>query len=140
SAERAARRAAEQRLREQAALLDKATDAILVHGLDQRITYWNKAAERIYGWTAEEVLGKHASEILDSPGEPTREVSERVVMEKGEWSGEVRHFTRTGREIFMASRRTLLRDVDSKPIAVLEINTDITEKKQFEAQFLRSQR
>jgi PAS domain S-box-containing protein len=140
SAERAARRIAEQRLREQAALLDKATDAILVHDLDQRITYWNKAAERIYGWTADDVLGKHAAEFLNSPGEAVRHESARIVMQRGEWSGELRQFTREGRELYLASRRTLLRDVDGRPIAVLEINTDVTEKKQFETQFLRSQR
>src|SRR5439155_8361642 len=60
----ALRRQAEEKIREQAALLDKAQDAILVRDLDERILYWNKSAERFYGWTAEEALGKNAIELL----------------------------------------------------------------------------
>src|SRR2546423_11160582 len=56
------RKRAEERIREQAALLDKAQDAIVVRGLDDKIVYWNKGAERIYGWTAEEATGRTASE------------------------------------------------------------------------------
>jgi len=138
--ERAERRQAEMKVREQAALLDQATDAIFVRDLEQRITYWNKGAERVYGWTAHEALGRRAAELLYKEDSPQRQEIWKTVLEKGEWVGELRQVTRTGKEIIMESRRTLLRDVEGKPAAILNINTDITEKKEMEAQLLRSQR
>src|SRR5204862_1940977 len=60
------RRQAEERIREQAALLDKAQDAILVRDLEGRICYWNKGAERVYGWSAAEVMGKNADDLLSN--------------------------------------------------------------------------
>ncbi len=138
--ERAERRQAEMKVREQAALLDQATDAIFVRDLEQRITYWNKGAERVYGWTAHEALGRRAAELLYKEDSPQRQEIWKTVLEKGEWVGELRQVTRTGKEIIMESRRTLLRDVEGKPAAILNINTDITENKEMEAQLLRSQR
>ena len=138
--ERSERRQAEMKVREQAALLDQATDAIFVRDLEQRITYWNKGAERVYGWTAHEALGRRAAELLYKEDSPQRQEIWKTVLEKGEWVGELRQVTRTGKEIIMESRRTLLRDVEGKPAAILNINTDITEKKEMEAQLLRSQR
>src|SRR6266540_6506211 len=138
--ERAERRQAEMKVREQAALLDQATDAIFARDMEQRISYWNKGAERIYGWTAQEALGKRAAELLYKEDSPQRQEIWKTVLEKGEWVGELRQVTRTGKEIIMESRRTLLRDVEGKPAAILNINTDITEKKEMEAQLLRSQR
>jgi len=138
--ERAERRQAEMKVREQAALLDQATDAIFVRDLEQRITYWNKGAERVYGWTAHEALGRRAAELLYKEDSPQRQEIWKTVLEKGEWEGELRQVTRTGKEIIVQSRRTLLRDVEGKPAAILNINTDITEKKEMEAQLLRSQR
>jgi len=134
------RREAEQRLREQAALLDRAQDAIFVRDLDQRITYWNQGAERIYEWKREDVLGQRASELLYKQDAPVREDVWKAVLEKGEWTGELNQITKSGKEIMVMSRRTLLRDTAGKPTATLNINTDITDRKQIEAQFLRSQR
>src|SRR6266511_2770871 len=138
--ERAERRQAEMKVREQAALLDQATDAIFVRDLEQRITYWNKGAERVYGWTEKEALGKRAAELLYKEDSPQRQEIWKAVLEKGEWVGELRQVTRTGKEIIVESRRTLLRDGEGKPAAILNINRDITEKKQIEAQLLRAQR
>jgi PAS domain S-box-containing protein len=132
--ERLARRGAEERLRQQAALLDKATDAIMVHDQEGRITYWNPAAERIYGWKAEEILGRRGRDFF-APG-----LAQAEAMQAEEWSGEVRHRTRDSREVILSSRRKLLRDPAGVSIAVLEINTDVTERKRLEAQLLRSQR
>ena len=133
------RKQAEMKVREQAALLDNATDAIFVRDLDQRITYWNKGAERVYGWNAREALGTPA-ELLYKEDSPQRPEILKVVLQKGEWVGELRQVTRTGRDIVVESRRTLLRDTDGNPTAILNINTDITEQKQIEAQLLRAQR
>ena len=134
------RKRAEERIREQAALLDQAQDAILVRDLDQKILFWNKGAERIYGWTAEEAIGKNAIELLFR--EPTEqfETAKRAVIEKGEWSGEVQQLRRGGKEIVVESRWTLVRDDQGRPTSILVINTDITEKKRMETQFLRAQR
>jgi PAS domain S-box-containing protein len=138
--ERAERRQAELKVREQAALLDQATDAIFARDMEQRITYWNKGAERIYGWTEQMALGKRAAELLYKEDSSQRQEIWKTVLEKGEWVGELRQVTRTGKEIIVESRRTLLRDADGKPAAILNINRDITEKKQIEAQLLRAQR
>jgi PAS domain-containing protein len=58
------RKRAEEQIREQAALLDQAQDAILVRDLDHNIRFWNKGAEKIYGWTAAEVIGKNVKDLL----------------------------------------------------------------------------
>jgi len=105
--ERAERRQAEMKVREQAALLDQATDAIFVRDLEQRITYWNKGAERVYGWTAHEALGRRAAELLYKEDSPQRQEIWKTVLKKGEWVGELRQVTRTGKYIIMESRRTL---------------------------------
>src|SRR5438477_4418737 len=134
------RKHAEMKVREQAALLDKARDAIYVRDLEQRITYWNKGAERIYGWKAEEALGTRAAKLLYREDLPQRPEIWKAVLEKGEWVGQLRHVTRTGKDIVVESRRTLLHDAEGNPAAVLNINTDVTEKRQIESQLLRAQR
>ncbi len=134
------RRTAEEQLREQAALLDKAQDAIAVCDLDYHISYWNKGAERVYGWNAEEVTGRDINELLHPHDSPALHQARHQVMEKGEWMGEFRHCTKPGQDITVQSRWTLVRDHDAKPKSVLIISTDITEKKISEAQFLRAQR
>jgi PAS domain S-box-containing protein len=138
--ERTERRQAEMKVREQAALLDQATDAIFARDLEQRITYWNKGAEHIYGWTASEALGKRADELLHREDSPQRQDAWNAVLEKGEWVGELRQATKTAREIVVESRQTLLRGAEGTPTAVLTINRDVTEKKQIETQLLRAQR
>ena len=138
--ERGERKQAEMKVREQAALLDQATDAIFTRDMEQRITYWNKGAERIYGWTEQEALGKRAAELLYKEDSSQRQEIWKAVLEKGEWVGELRQVTKTAKEIIVESRRTLLRDAAGTPAAILNINRDITEKKQIEAQLLRAQR
>jgi two-component system cell cycle sensor histidine kinase/response regulator CckA len=134
------RKRGEERIREQAALLDQAQDAILVRDLEQNILFWNKGAERIYGWTAEEAIGRNAAELLLK--EPSRqfENARQAVIDKGEWRGDIRQLRRDGAEIIVESRWTLVRDDQGAPTSILVINTDITEKKGMEAQFLRAQR
>jgi len=134
------RKRGEEQIREQAALLDQAQDAILVRDLEQNILFWNKGAERIYGWTAEEAIGRNAAELLLK--EPSRqfENARQAVIDKGEWRGDIRQLRRDGAEIIVESRWTLVRDDQGTPTSILVINTDITEKKGMEAQFLRAQR
>ena len=130
----------QQLIREQAALLDQAPDAIFVRDLALKITYWNKGAERLYGWTSTEAIGRRAHELLGKPGSHDSPEAWQALFEHGDWIGELSQVTQTGREIIVSAHRTLLRDSSGNPVAIFSINTDITEKKQFEAQFLRSQR
>jgi PAS domain S-box-containing protein len=134
------RKRTEQRIREQAALLDIATDAILVRDLNSRILFWNKGAERLYGWKQEEAIGQPASELLYSPDSRQFQEAQKCLIEAGEWYGELNQITKDQRAIVVASRWTLMRDDSGKPKSVLVVSTDITEKKQLEAQFLRIQR
>lgn len=134
------RKQAEQKIREQAALLDVATDAILVQDLDTRILFWNKGAERLYGWKSNEVLGRFANELLYKQ-RPTQDPEmERSLNTAGEWQGELHQRTKAGKEIIVESRWTLVRNPENQPKSILIVNTDITEKKSLEAQFLRAQR
>jgi PAS domain S-box-containing protein len=133
-------RQAEEKIREQAALIDIATDAIVVCNLDQQILFWNQSAERIYGWTATEVLGKNANELLYTKTSPQREVARVTVLKDGSWEGELHQVTKNGKNIIVHSRWTLVQDELGNPKSILIVNTDITEKKQLEAQFLRTQR
>ncbi len=134
------RRRANERLREQATLLDQATDAILVQDLENRIRYWNEGAERLYGWTAEEAQGRDAHQLLYRGASPERGEALAAMRTKGEWSGELRQVARDGQELVVESRWTLLRDEDGRPRSWLVINSDVTERKRLEAQLLRAQR
>jgi two-component system cell cycle sensor histidine kinase/response regulator CckA len=139
-AEIAERKQAEEKIREQATLLDKALDAIALRNLEHNLIYWNKGAEFLYGWTAEEVIGKNADELLYK-GKPAKLIeAEKSIIDKGEWIGELGQITKDGKEIIVHSRWTLVRDSDGKPKSILIINTDITEKKRLESQILRAQR
>jgi two-component system, cell cycle sensor histidine kinase and response regulator CckA len=130
---------AEQKIQEQAALLDIATDAIFVRDLNHRILYWNRGAERLYGWTAAEAIGQKANELL---GENPAKVAEiaQAVLELGEWRGEVRKVNKAGAEVIIEGCWTLAREENGQPKFILAVNTDITAKKSLEAQFYRAQR
>ncbi len=132
------RKRAEEQIREQAVLLDKAHDAVAVRDLNQRLIYWNKGAERLYGWTAEEAIGRNADEILYKGSSRPIE-AEKTILEKAEWIGELLQVAKDGREITVQSRWTLVRDNEGKPKSILIINTDFTEKK-LELQLIHAQR
>jgi PAS domain S-box-containing protein len=132
-------RKSQRKIAEQAALLNQAQDAILVQDLDGQISYWNKGAERLFGWTTAEVIGLRVQEFLYRD-EETFIDGVAAVLKDGLWSAEVTDLTKSGKEVLVQSRWTLLRDDQGKSKSVLSINTDITEKKKLEAQFLRAQR
>jgi two-component system cell cycle sensor histidine kinase/response regulator CckA len=132
------RKRAEEQIREQAALLDKAQDAILVRSLDDRILFWNQSAERLYGWTAAEAIGQDANQLLFNEPSPQLEEARQTVMEKGEWRGELYQVTKEGRKIVVESRWSLVRHDDGTPRAKLVVNTDITDKKRLEAELQRA--
>jgi PAS domain S-box-containing protein len=130
---------AEAKLREQATLLDKAQDAILVWDLEHRVRYWNRGAERLYGWTAGEVAGRSIAELVQGEAAWFAQAT-AATLERGEWQGEVEQTTRDARHLTVESRWTLVRDDAGVPRSMLVINTDITERKRLESQFLRAQR
>ncbi len=133
------RRQAEETIREQAALLNVATDAIFVRNFNEQIIFWNQGAENIYGWKADEVIGKNPNQILYKDTSQL-EVALKTVVECGSWQGELQKVTKDGKNVTIASRWTLVRDECGKPKSILTVDTDITEKKQLESQFLRVQR
>ncbi len=135
------RRFAEEQIREQAALLNCAQDAIAVQDLEGRVLFWNRGAERLYGWTSAEVLNQRLDELIYATPD-ARRFSEvlRQLQEKDEYKDEQRQRTKDQREIIVESRYTLVRDEISRPKSVLVINTDITSRQQLEIQVLRMQR
>ena len=129
-----------QRIHEQAALLDKAQDAIMVHDLNWRSTYWNPSAERLCGWTANEAANENVGQLLYKTDAEKFSAARAAVLKNGEWMGQLRQTTKSGKEIIIESRWTLVRDAQGRPGSVLVINTDITERSKLEAQLLRTQR
>ena len=121
-------------------MLDIATDEISVRDLENRILFWNKGAERLYGWLAKEALGKNATDLISSGNPAQTELIMPIVTESGSWQGELHKTTKDGREILVESRWTLVRDEAGEPKSFLVVNTDITEKKHLEEQFFRTQR
>lgn len=132
---------ASQTLREQASLLDKAQDAIVVTDLQRRITFWNKSAERLYGWPAPEVMGTVVTDLFypDGDGREVRQAFDDV-LRNGEWTGELQPQTKFGRRVMIESRWTLVRDGAGEPRSILSINTDVTDRRHLEQQFYRAQR
>jgi PAS domain S-box-containing protein len=133
------RQKTDARLREQAALLDKAQDAIIVRDLNHKILYWNYSAQRLYGWSAEEAVGRTALELIYHDSAPP-DAALKALMAEGEWVGEIQQFTKEGKPLIVEGRWSLVRDEQGRPKSVLAINTDITERKKIEAQYLRAQR
>jgi PAS domain S-box-containing protein len=134
------RKATEQKIQEQAALIDIASDAIIACELNSQILFWNQGAERLYGWTASEAIGKNANDLLYKSISPQLESAIEAVVEQGFWQGELNKISKSGRELIVESRWTLMRDETGQAKAILTVDTDITDKKQLEAQLLRSQR
>src|SRR5215213_2412653 len=83
------RKRAEEQIREQAALLDQAQDAILVRDLNQNILFWNKGAEKIYGWSADEAVGKNAGSLIFTERSKQFDAAREAIIENGEWKGEL---------------------------------------------------
>ena len=118
----------DRHIHQQASLLDKAQDAILVRGLDHAIHYWNKSAERIYGWKAEEVNGKIITEFFYEDMTDFNNAME-ILLASGEWNGELRQKCKDGHFIIIEGRWSLVRNDQGIATSVLCINSDITQRK-----------
>jgi PAS domain S-box-containing protein len=134
------RKAEQQKIQEQAALLDIATDGIIVRDLNNQIQFWNQGAESIYGWQATEAMGRKTTELLYADIPPEIEIASNAVRKQGIWQGELHKLTKAGKAVIIESRWTLVRDGSGNPRSILSVDTDITEKKSLEQQFLRAQR
>jgi PAS domain S-box-containing protein len=134
-------KAAEAQLGQQAQLLDLASDGIFVHFLPSgTISFWNQGAAAMYGWSREEALGKHPYTLLQTQFPVPLAELEATLAQTGEWQGELRQTTRHGRELVVLGRWVVQRDARGQPLAVLEINRDITARKQLEAQLFQMQK
>jgi PAS domain S-box-containing protein len=131
------RKAAAESLRQQAQLLDLAHDAILVRDLEQRVTFWNRGAEKTYGWLAEEAIGKRVPELLRARYDPPLEEIEKTVLSAGQWDGELRHLRRDGTPLIVESRWALQRDGRDRPTAILQVNRDVTARRNAERALAR---
>jgi two-component system, cell cycle sensor histidine kinase and response regulator CckA len=130
---------AEEKILEQADLLDKAHDGIMVLDIQKRVVFWNKGAEMMYGWMGRDVLGKDVFQLLFKDAPCPQEALEKV-FQTGAWMGELEQFARNGEKVIVGSRWSLVKDGQGNPKSILIIGTNITEKKHYETQLLRSQR
>jgi two-component system cell cycle sensor histidine kinase/response regulator CckA len=122
--EMADRRKLEDKFREKASLLDLAGDAIFVCDMAHRVTYWNRSAERMYGWSASEMLGQSVSDLQGDESLFFQACDE--VVQNGEWRGRLPQIGRHGGALVVDGRWTLMRDAAGAPHSILSINTGVT--------------
>lgn len=134
------RKQSERRVRELIELLDKAPDGIVVSELDGCVTFWNRGAERLTGWTSADALGRRIEELFGPEARAKIVAARSVLEEKGEWRGELRLHNRKGEPVTVEFSASVIRDDQGRPRARLSIVTDITERKELEDRFLRAQR
>ena len=126
-------------LLEQAQLLDLAHDTIMTRDLNGVITFWNQGAEYMYGWKKAEALGQESHTLLQTQFPKPRAEFETELLQRGYWEGELIHTRRDGSTITVASRWVMQKDEMGRPIKVLEINNDISERKQVEEALKKSE-
>lgn len=112
-------------IQEQASLLDKTNDAIVIYDMDLRVKYWNKGAQLLYGWSSEEVMNQPVYKRLRQNQKGLKHAL-AVLLQDGEWKGEVVKKHKNGSELIVESHWTLMRDVSGKPKSIFSINSDIT--------------
>ena len=132
------RKQAEETLRKQAQMLDLANDTIAVLDLNGVISYWNLGAKWLYGWRKSQAIGKNIHELLHTEWPQPFEEIHKVFFERGYWQGELVRIKEDGTKITVASRWTLQRDEQDKPLAILEISNDISDRKRSESALAES--
>ncbi|CAN5613105.1 hypothetical protein BH24ACT22_BH24ACT22_20730 [soil metagenome] len=124
------RKKQEEELRRQAELLELTQDSVIARNPEATIAFWNSAAEEMYGWSREEALGKNSYELLKTEfPEPLEEIEEELV-QCGHWEGEIVNFRRDDTPVEVLTRWSLQRTEAGEPLTILEINSDITERKE----------
>ena len=130
---------AQEELRKHATMFDAAHDCIVTLDPEGIITYWNRGAERLYGWTTQEAEGQNANALLRTRFPESREVLWPKLMESGLWEGELTQVTRDGVPVTVASSWTLMKDESGNASAILEISSDVTERKRAESALAESE-
>jgi PAS domain S-box-containing protein len=126
------RKHAETALQERAGLLDLTHDSVFVRDMADVVTYWNRAAEEFYGWTAKEAVGKVSHHLTQTIFPGPIERIQADLLRDGRWEGELLHTKADGSQAVVASRWSLQRDQHGQPVAILETNNDITKRKRAE--------
>ena len=117
---------------QQASLLNLTHDTIFVRDMNDVITYWNRGAQELYGWTAKEAIGKRAHELLQSVFPAPIEEIRAELLRSGRWDGQLEKTRADGTRVVVASRWSLRRDEQGRPAAILQTNNDITERERRE--------
>jgi len=120
---------------QQARLLDLAHDPIFVRSMDGVITYWNRGAQELYGWTPEQAVGKRTQDLLRTVFPKTFDEIQKELLHTGRWEGTLEKTKADGTNVSVASRWSLQRDENENPTAILETENDITERKKAEQKF-----
>jgi PAS domain S-box-containing protein len=134
------RKLAEAALRERAELLDLTHDTIFVRSMNDVISFWNRGAEQLYGWTKEEALGQVSHQLLRTIFLSPLEDIKSELLSTSHWEGELVHTKRDGTQVTVASRWSLRQDERGRPVGILETNNDITERKRAEESLRNSER
>jgi two-component system cell cycle sensor histidine kinase/response regulator CckA len=134
------RKVQEERIREQASLLDKVHEGIVVRDMEDRIVFWNRGAESIFGWSSEETLGRPATNFLNGDPHDISEAIRKEALATGEWSGELDKRTKAGAAVSVDCHWSLMRDDAGSPKGFVVLYIDVTEKKQLQRRSLRAQR
>jgi two-component system, cell cycle sensor histidine kinase and response regulator CckA len=125
---------------EHSILLDLVADTIMLWSIEGKIKYWNRSAERIYGWPAAKAIGRQTTDLLYHLDDPQYQAAISRTLNRGEWSGEFHLLNREGKSVIVASRWHLIAATTGSSPSILTIDTDITEQKLLERQFLHAQR
>lgn len=107
-------------------VLDLIQDSVMLRDLDGRVVYWNNAAAKLYGWTAEQASGKNAQRLLNTRHDEPAETLEGKLLAENRWHGRLLRTTASGAELVLDARWSLRRDANDNPVAVFEISRDIT--------------
>ncbi|MDB6095054.1 MAG: signal transduction histidine kinase, nitrogen specific, NtrB [Verrucomicrobia bacterium] len=141
SQEQKERQRVEGVVRQQSDILNRAREGIVIGDLEGRIIYWNTGAERIFGWTTIEVMGRTVAELWSDPEESLQlRESDDALRAKGEWQGEIRLRRKVGNPLYVEMRRSVVFDSEGRPTAQLSLVSDISERKSLEEQMHRAQR
>ncbi len=123
----------EEELRLRAELLDLTHDAVIVRDpAESRVRFWSREAEAMYGFSRGEAVNKVTHELLATVFPESGEAVSRALASAGRWVGELRHTRKDGEVIVVSSRQALQRGDDGQPIAVIELNSDISDRKRAE--------
>src|SRR5579872_1322432 len=134
------RKEQEESARQTAAIIELAREAIIQRDNRGRVLKWNRGASELYGWTSVEAMGQITHKLLNTQTPSEVHDIDRLLENQGAWEGELVHTRRDGTQVIVESRQELLRDSNGDPLCVLEINRDITERKQAEEALRRSEK